>query len=58
MFYASYFENDIQDLHFNHGVLSSFEKYASNHITYRMVTPIGANGKLLKLNFPIETSAQ
>ena len=26
-------------------------------ITYRMLTPIGAKGNLLTLNFPIETSA-
>ena len=32
-------------------------KIAQNTDTYRMFTPIGANGKLLTLNFHIDTGA-
>ena len=42
-------------------ILSTFEQFivikSQNTDTYRMFTPIGANGKLLTLNFHIDTGA-
>ena len=45
-------------------VLKFLKEFTSEHnakhriqITYRMFTPIGANGKLLTLNFHIDTGA-